>query len=84
MEILKHINTDHQVVAAITGNGALEVVKKMVEHVTPMLAPLLVAAQIVVAIATAIWIFRQARGAQLANRELEHKIAREDKEDKSK
>lgn len=76
---MKFVSTEHQIMGLITLNGALECVSKIVIAVQPVLGPILTVSQIVIAVGTAVWILRRARGAKLDNRIKEIEIEKLEK-----
>lgn len=76
---MKNLPVELQAVMLLTTNGLLEAFQKVVTAVQPLLSPLLTLGQVVIALATIIWIFRRARGAKLDNRLKEIEIEKAEK-----
>jgi uncharacterized membrane protein len=64
---IEHLPVEHQALAILTLNQILLALKWLVTHIEPVLGPLLVLVQIVVAVFTAVWIYRRATGAKIDN-----------------
>lgn len=65
---MKNLSLEHQALSLMAVNTALPAVKSMLTAVEPFLGPLLTLGQIVIAIFTAVWIWRRAKGAKLDNK----------------
>jgi hypothetical protein len=64
---LKDLSHEHQAFSLMAVNIALPAVKWVISAIEPFLSPLLTLAQIVIAVLTAVWIWRRAKGARLDN-----------------
>jgi hypothetical protein len=73
---------EHHLLALFSVNMILELIKKLVVAVEPLLSPLLIMVQIAVAVGTLIWIFRKARGAKLENEQKERDLKTKSKRKK--
>jgi hypothetical protein len=76
---MKNFSPEHQAMVLLIINGAVDVLNKAVAAVQPFLTPLLTLGQLVIAIGTAAWIWRRARGAKLDNRLKELEIEKLEK-----
>lgn len=65
---MKNLPVEHQALAILSFNTALNGAKWLIVHVEPVLNPLLVVVQIVIGVFTAIWIYRRSTGAKLDNK----------------
>lgn len=69
-----NLRSDHPTMFALLANIVLEPTKRVVAWLEPSLSTVLIAVQIVVAVATAIWIFSRVRGQRIANAEAEERL----------
>jgi hypothetical protein len=70
---MKNLTHEYQALAILSANTILELVKKAVVAIEPLLGPILVMGQIGVAVVTVVWIWRRAKGAKLENQNLENR-----------
>lgn len=76
---MRNLPAEHQAMVLLVINGAVDVLNKLVAAVQPVLTPLLTLGQLVIAVGTAVWIWRRARGAKLDNRLKEVEIEKLEK-----
>lgn len=68
------MNIDQKVAAFALINLAAEAVKKTMSYLEPILNPILVICQILVAVGTAIWIYQRIKGVKLDNKRKQQEL----------
>lgn len=71
---MKNLPHEFQALAFISVNTSLEVAKKVIVSIEPVLSPVLTIFQIAIAAVTVLWIWRRARGAKLENQKAEKEL----------
>lgn len=60
--------SDKTMIALVAANGVVAAVKKAVEVVEPVIAPLISVGQLLIAVATLVWIIYRIKGVRLDNK----------------
>ena len=74
---MKNLPHEFQALAILSANTILAGIKHVIIAVEPVLNPLLIALQIVIAVITIVWIWRRAKGAKLDNQQKERDLKNE-------
>lgn len=68
MKMFSKMNVDNQVAVLAFLNLSADAVRKIGTWLEPVLSPLLTVMQIVIAVATVVWILQRVKGVKLDNK----------------